>query len=421
MRYSTLAATMCWLLFAPTVLRAQPPPEQTFPTSLHATRAGKQYFYSSANGGFEKLTGIPMAELPCRNCHAPTRADGTPINDATYQPDCTDCHKQPGDTVADSTCLGCHSRQALERKLYPNDVHLAAGFTCIDCHSEREMYGDGTSYVSQLDHGAMDTNCQNCHLSVQDYNEAHFQHIDTVDCSACHAESVVTCNDCHFDSQIAGGGRRYYTPAVSGFTFLVRSKYSGKIVTATMQTLVYQDKSFVVIAPYTAHTVTGKARPCADCHDSANMKAYFANGKLAITQWNASANELNTISGVIPVPPDWQTAFTFDYVTYTGNAADPVTDPNAWVFAKSSTDLRQMLFAEPLTTAQIEAMRTAETESTEPWVPPADSSVPTTPAEPSQPPTPPATSPSTGNGGAIDPLLTALLIFALARRRGRLG
>lgn len=405
MRFPILTAVMFWLLFAAHAAYAQQQllPEQTFPTSLHATRAGKQYFYSSANGGFEKLTGIPMAELPCTNCHAPTRADGTPIDDATYQPDCTDCHKQPGDTVADSTCLGCHSRQALERKLYPNDVHLAAGFTCTTCHSEHEMYGDGTSYVSQLDQGAMDTKCENCHLGVQDYNETHQQHIDSLDCSACHAQSVVTCNDCHFDSQIAGGGRRYYTPAVSGFTFLVRREGSGKIVTATMQTLVYQDKSFVVIAPYTAHIVTGKARPCADCHDSANMKAYSANGKLAITQWDASANKLNTVSGVVPVPPDWQTALTFDFVTYTGNAADPLTDPNAWVFAKSGTDLRQMRFAEPLTDEQIKKLETAESESAPTYsVPPAE---------------PPAASPATGSGGAVDPFLTAFLIAVLALSR----
>ena len=108
-------------------------------------------------------------------------------------------------------------------------------------------------------------------------------HEKSLDCSACHAQSVVSCNNCHFDSQVAGGGRRYYAPAVSGLTFLVRREGSGKIHTATMQTLVYKDKSFVVFAPYTAHSVTKKARACADCHDNANVRAYSASGKIAVT------------------------------------------------------------------------------------------------------------------------------------------
>ena len=101
--------------------------------------------------------------FPASACHAATKADGTPIDNATYQPDCADCHKQAGDKVADSVCLGCHQRQGLERTRFTDDVHLAAGMTCMSCHSQREMHGDGKSYVSQLENGAMDTKCQNCH------------------------------------------------------------------------------------------------------------------------------------------------------------------------------------------------------------------------------------------------------------------
>ncbi|MGA7986038.1 MAG: JDVT-CTERM domain-containing protein, partial [Burkholderiales bacterium] len=215
---------------------------------------------------------------------------------------------------------------------------------------------------------------------------------------------------CHFDSQVAGGGRRYYTPAVSGLTFLVRREGSGKIHTATMQTLVYKDKSFVVFAPYTAHSVTKKARACADCHDNANLKAYSVSGKMAVTHWDASARKLRTIGGVVPVPPDWQTALTFDHVTYTGDPANPVTDPNAWAFAKSGNDLQQMLFAEPLTAEQIKKLQTAEPSVAEQVLSPFK---------------------STGGGGctiggdgSTDPTLPALLAAALAalslrRRSGR--
>lgn len=353
MRLRIVAAVAFALLFAAGASCAQEPtPEEAFPSSLHATRPGKQHFYSAAHGGFEQLTGVPMSALPCTACHAATKADGTPVDNATYRPDCADCHKEPGDKVADSVCLGCHQRQGLERTRFADDVHLAAGMTCMSCHSKREMHGDGRSYISQLDNGAMDTKCQNCHAS-RVKNEAHTVHEKSVDCNACHTKAVITCNNCHFDSQVAGGGRRYYTPAESNFTLLLRRAGSGRIHTATMQSLIYQDKTFVVLAPYTAHSVGKKARACGDCHDSANVRAYAATGKLAVTQWDASAGRLKHVTGVVPVPPDWQSALTLDFVTYTGDAASPVTDPNAWAFAKSGADLHQMMFAEPLTGEQM--------------------------------------------------------------------
>ncbi|HKB52666.1 MAG TPA: JDVT-CTERM domain-containing protein [Ramlibacter sp.] len=397
-----VAVLVLLLLCAGGTSYAQQPltPEETFPTSLHATRPGKQHFYAQQRGGFEQLTGVPMSDLPCTACHAPTKADGTPIDNATYKPDCTDCHKQEGDKVADSVCLGCHQRQGLEKTRFPDDVHAAAGFTCITCHTEREMHGDGTSYVSQLQQGAMDAKCQNCHQGMPTNIAAHDGvHLSSLDCNACHAQSVITCNDCHFDSQVAGGGRRYYAPAASGFTYLVRREGSGKIHTATMQTLVYKDKSFVVIAPYTAHSIAKKARTCADCHDNANLRAYSASGKMAITRWDASANKLKTIGGVVPVPPDWQTAFTFDHVTYTGDPASPVTDPNAWAFAKSGNDLQQMLFAEPLTAEQIKKLETPEPSVAEQVLSPFKST---------------GGGCTVGGDGSADPTLPALLVAALS-------
>ena len=408
MRFRIVATAAFPLLFAAGASCAQElTPEETFPTSLHATRPGKQHFYSAAHGGFEQVTGVPMSDLPCTACHAARKADGTPIDNATYQPDCADCHKERGDKVADSVCLGCHQRQGLERTRFADDVHVAAGLTCISCHSKREMHGDSKSYVSQLENGAMDTKCQNCHTSrVQ--NTAHTEHEKSLDCSACHAQSVITCNDCHFDSQVAGGGRRYYTPAASGFTFLVRREGSNKVHTATMQTLVYKDKAFVVLAPYTAHSVAKHARACGDCHDNANIRAYSGTGKMAITHWDASTKKLKTITGVVPVPPDWQTAFAFDHMTYTGDPANPVTDPNAWTFARSGTDMRQMMFAEPLTDEQIRKLKQPQPTVWEM-----------------------VRSPFTGGGGCtiggdtpVDPTLPALLAAALValglrRRLGR--
>lgn len=96
-------------------------PEEAFSTSLHGTRRGKATWYSAANGGFEALTNIPINQVACLNCHPGTKADGSPIDPATYKPDCSDCHKQPGDRVSDQICLKCHRRQMNEIALgYPD-------------------------------------------------------------------------------------------------------------------------------------------------------------------------------------------------------------------------------------------------------------------------------------------------------------
>jgi hypothetical protein len=339
----------------PAVSQTGKSPEETFATSLHAARTGKNHFYGKATGGFEKLTGVPMAKLDCTGCHAPTLADGTKVDAKNYQPGCPDCHKTPGDKVADATCLPCHSRQAVEMKV-STDVHRSKGLNCMSCHTKREMHGDGKQYVSQLSPGAMDAKCENCHTKPA-VNTAHQAHGDKLDCKACHVQTVIACNNCHFDSQVAGGGRRFFQPPMANFLFLVRREGSGKVHPATMQTLTYQGKSFAVISPYSAHTIAKQARGCGDCHGNANIASYAKTGKIAVTKWDSQASRFNTATGVVPVPPDWRTALTLDFMTYKGDAADPKTDPQAWTFLKSGTDMRQMLFARPLTREQIEKLK----------------------------------------------------------------
>jgi nitrate reductase cytochrome c-type subunit len=357
MRFLRLAAIGLVLISAgvtPAVSQTGKSPADTFATSLHAARTGKHHFYSKETGGFETLTGVPMA-LDCTQCHAPTLADGTKVDAKTYKPGCLDCHKTPGDKVADATCLSCHSRQALEMKV-STDVHHAKGMTCMSCHTKREMHGDGKRYVSQNSPGAMDAKCESCH-SKPVANAAHQAHGGKLDCKACHTQSVIACNSCHFDSQVAGGGRRFFQPPMTNFLLLVRREGSGKVHPATMQTLTYKGKSFVVIASYSAHTIAKQARACGDCHGNANVQSYAKTGKIAVTQWDAQASRLSNATGVVPVPPDWRSALMLDFMTYTGNASDPKTDPNAWAFLKSGTDLQQMLFAQPLTKEQMEKLK----------------------------------------------------------------
>ncbi len=325
--------------------------EEAFRTSLHATRLGKATWYSRANGGFEALTNVAITDMACMRCHPGTKADGTPIDSATYTPGCDDCHTSPGSPVSDQTCLKCHSRQAREMMFY-SDVHRQKGFRCMSCHTLEDVHGDGKQYASWLDEGAVKVKCEHCHRTVED-NPAHNVHKNTVDCLACHTQSIISCYNCHLQSEIQGDVKRPHT-LLRDYMLLLRRKGSGKVYTGTIMTLNYNDKTFLAVAPYRAHTIARNARKCEDCHDNAAIREYNQTGSITVTRWDGS--KIVNTKGVIPVPPDWQTAFKLDFVDYVGDPTSPTTDPTKWVLLKSVADGKQMLYAEPLTTQQLQKL-----------------------------------------------------------------
>ncbi len=341
--------------FVATYLFAQDP--SNFPTSLHKTREGKRTWYSKANGGFENITNIPVENVNCLKCHPGTKANGTPIDPATYDPNCDDCHNfSQGTTVPEQICLKCHSRQAREKALYPGvDVHYSKGMTCMNCHTKKEMHGDGTSYASWLDPGATEVRCENCHTPLAS-NQAHNIHSAKVHCTACHAKTVISCYNCHFESEIQAKIKRPYG-VLHGFLLLVRRMPENKVYSGTLMSLTYQGKSFVTIAPYRAHIIMPKdsTRQCSECHNNQNVQTYNQTGKIYVVKWDTAQKKLINTKGVIPVPPDWMTSLEFDFVDYTGRLDTTATDPTKWVFLKSGTDLRQELstYVAPLTTEQM--------------------------------------------------------------------
>ncbi len=330
---------------------AQQDPSQTFPTSLHATREGKRTWYSKENGGFETLTNIPIEKVGCLSCHPGTYADGSKVDPATYKPGCQDCHAQPGDKVKQETCLKCHRRQALEIANY-SDVHREKKLECMSCHTSREMHGDGKAYKSWLEPGAMDVTCEKCHTKLE-ANVSHVVHEKTVHCTSCHSQSVVSCYNCHFESEVVAGIKRPYG-VMRDFVFLLKRQGTNKVHAGSMQPLVHGGKSFVAVAPYRAHTITKQGRGCTECHNNAAIQEYAKTGKITVSKWDGS--KLVFTKGIIPIPPDWKTALQLDFVDYTGDPAKPETDPTKWVFLKSGADLMQMLYAEPLTKEQIQKL-----------------------------------------------------------------
>jgi len=263
-----------------------------FLSSLHYTAKGMEYWYDKANGGLEILSGVPYSNLTCKNCHVPG---------------CDRCHKLESDKKAayltnvaknQTMCLECHAREAaitgIDKAQKQEDVHFAKGMKCMDCHSSREMHGDGVEYISLKQPGAMDTKCEKCHPSVKS-TESHTVHGDKLDCKACHIRHVVSCTNCHFDTQIREG-KRTAIP-VSGWVFLMN--YGGKVSSANMQNFVVKgDQTFFMFAPHMSHSVMKEGRKCDGCHGTKIMKD-VQSGKVTLT-WLEGGKTKN-LKGVIPV------------------------------------------------------------------------------------------------------------------------
>jgi len=344
--------------------------EANFATSLHSTRVGMETWYDADNGGFEVLTNVPYDELICNGCHDKA------ANPDWTEPTCGDCHGADDKHLKAETCFGCHGRQRAERANGNalNDVHIddvdddgmdgPAKLGCNDCHSADDMHGDGNVYASMLEQGAIDADCgqEGCHTAVTPSGYHTDDHAD-VACSTCHTEAVVSCINCHFDQEVddPASGKRA-NRQVHNWKFLV--KYQGEYRPATIMTLAYNraragddrgahpddpdptdlKKTWAVIAPYYAHTVTKAATDgiaCTDCHagfGDGKMKTLcdaIATGTLKLLDWDELATPpMQTgASGLIPVPPDYEDVFRIDYVTWNGSA---------WEFFEEGPDVFHM-------------------------------------------------------------------------------
>lgn len=379
---------------APTAAPTMSPQEiaDNFGTSLHGTRTGKPTWYDDgmpAQGrGFATLVDTKYSDLPCMDCHDPSKWEKASPPRTWQDPSCADCHQStPGDAVAASTCYGCHSRQATEvNKLKLTDVHRDSGMGCMDCHSSGDVHGDGKAYASMMDPGAIDAKCQNCHNeNALAKNTYHTMHMSTVDCSTCHMQTVVACYNCHFDSEANHIAKLSYGAMGGGWRYLVNrvvdEKGTTKVFPGSMQSLQADEHAldktngatFVAIGPYYSHSIARWGiKGCTDCHSNANVKSYFANGTMDVVRWDPATKKLKPPSGVIPIPPVpagealetyLPRVLKFDFVDLvTGPDGKAILDANGqmqWTFFKAGADRVHMpsQYVRPLTEAQMEKLR----------------------------------------------------------------
>jgi hypothetical protein len=334
------------------------PWDEYFETSLHRTGAGKQTFYNEVpNGGFEQYTNIPYQNLVCQGCHEPGFG-GT----VKGERGCLSCHDTDNpqlgadvDATLTGACGTCHGRQKAEAiKHGISDVHRDAGMDCMSCHTLGDVHGDGNAYVSMLDEGAIDANCGDCHTSVGN-NIYHTTHMANIDCTACHTQSVVTCNNCHFETEVEAHKKVAYGQ-FKNWKFLLNR--DGKVAIGNYQSVTYNGRSVVAFGPYYAHTIDRNAvTSCTDCHSNPNVDDWFADGVIDVVVWdetlnNANGRNLTHATGFIPVPPNYKEGgMRFDFV----DLDQP--DGTIWSFLKTGADIFQILYSTPLTQAQMEAIK----------------------------------------------------------------
>ncbi|MEN8213093.1 MAG: hypothetical protein ABFR19_01910 [Pseudomonadota bacterium] len=347
------------------------------PTSHHFERHGKGLFYRKEYGGLELLTGVPFEELACKNCHHKSGKlpSGRPLSSG-YRPSCEDCHNFSATPSVKSpdVCLECHSRQRSEIAYFNKlpepknpdwqDIHYRKGMTCISCHTGDQLHESAEGQLSMLDPRGTDARCEDCHQPEHLTPANHALHGDRIACAACHIKSVFTCNNCHFETELAVHGRfKRATGKERDFMMLVNRRGYGprgndQVHPATYQSVVHKGKTFYTIAPFFSHTTMAKAHDCEYCHASQALQEYDQSGKITVVKWDESKKKPLVSKGMIPIPPDWQRALQFDFADFTGDVTQP-GQKKKWEFLKQGADLMQMLpdFAYPLSNAQLSKLR----------------------------------------------------------------
>ncbi|MFG0251466.1 MAG: hypothetical protein ACF8NJ_01170, partial [Phycisphaerales bacterium JB038] len=294
----------------------------------------------------------------CTECHGPSAANGNDYG-PDYEPGCADCHATHTDwSVEQNQCLSCHGRQKKEIALGYSDVHRDAGMVCWDCHTDGDVHGDGNAYDSMLQPGGIDVDCIDCH---EDYEADHPYdwHDGKLHCTSCHAQTVTTCYNCHFESQLEHVKRA--KGVLTDFVILGNRHKDGKVYPMTFQSLTNQGDAWSAFGPFTSHTITRDGRSCNECHlnfyegENEAIEQYNATGGIKFAEWEESTHTLTYVHGVIPMPFDYEQSWTMDYLTYIGDPSDPPSgDATLWTgIGKDVWDGHQMFFIDPMTEAQM--------------------------------------------------------------------
>ncbi len=97
----------------------------------------------------------------------------------------------------------------------------------------------------------------------------------------------------------------------------------------SFQSLSYQGKTRVAMAPSYAHTITkDDAKTCMDCHVNMGgtneaIADYNDDGIMQFGSWNSSDSTLSCLHGVVPLPADYSRSFKMDFIQFDGDWSSP--------------------------------------------------------------------------------------------------
>ncbi len=332
-------------------------PELVYAKSLHATAQGMRTAWEAPDG-IGAFTGISYDSVGCKNCHEWGSYIPRPDRDT-----CAACHLD-GKEKDNETCYSCHKRQYFTNKpgeLDEPDVHRAANMACVDCHKDGDLHGDPEVYASMLEEGAIDASCESCHAEISP-TRAHTVHGERLHCSACHTRTVFSCYNCHLDTMVGGGGS-IAAAKMTDWVFLMNDQ-AGRVKAANFQSVAYEAggagaNSFVVFAPYEAHTVMPVGRPCTACHGTAMndaLEELVNDDKITVTEWDAATNSIKHVTGVVPVIDG---KLEFQHLAYD----DSKPADEKWSPLTTTTWKTQYHYGKPLTPWQIQKMKQVQTVS----------------------------------------------------------
>ncbi len=312
-KYFLLFCCSFFLILNVNQVKAEEPCLESFyQNSLHFSGEGMRYWYE-ARDGFMSLTKIPYNQLDCKQCHANS---------------CDQCHLiknkagkkefSVNKAKKETTCFQCHEGAKLvaqiSKKKGQEDVHTAAGMSCVDCHGEIDVHGDDKARKSMRDPGAVKAGCEKCHIGDKatgpKYDPTirpHKKHKGgkQLHCSACHVRWSMNCYNCHFSEFMKTKTRKGNFIPTTDWLLLVN--YKGKVTAATAMVLVYDKQTYVSYTPYFTHNVMKKGRACEECHGNEGMQLVRRGKKIPLVNYNNG--EIEFWKGVVPVADniiEWQ-------------------------------------------------------------------------------------------------------------------
>ncbi len=278
---------------------------------------------------------LPITNLPCENCHAPTKftafGPGTPMSHTGITRNCATCHEtgmnwfgvtmvnrpttaQDPNHPTTGECSQCHSSTvSFTTGLAKPSNHIPTTQACALCHTNPSNYA-----VYTMSHAGITNNCAQCHATG-----SAFANINPKAPPANHIPSTTACENCHSPSQFTAfgpGTPMSHTGIVSNCASCHETGMTWFGVTMVNRPTAAQDPNHPKTGEcHDCHSsttsfaqgVTSKpanhiptSQPCATCHSNPNDYSIFVMSHAGITSNCAQCHAAGlSFANIVPKAP----------------------------------------------------------------------------------------------------------------------